>query len=153
MSRPKTYELTHPEFLSEYQLREILKNSCIESLKFEKLCRSELLEIYRRVAMPLPQRQHGAVKSSNTTYTLEKSVTTGNDDNVNSLALGSGKGNKRMFSQVDKSKPSLNDQKVEKKTRLCSTSKAETGWNGIRKCTYEEQNEEITKKRQKITWP
>ncbi|XP_077272858.1 uncharacterized protein LOC143903271 [Temnothorax americanus] len=159
MWRLDTYELTHPESLSEHQLREILKSSCIEIFKCEKLCRSELLEIYKRVAMPLPQRQRGNAKSSSTGDMIpEKSVTAESDDDMYSLAAGLNSGNKRISQtfhpQTDKLKP-LNDQKpMNKNVRLCSTPKVEAGYNGICKRSCEEQSEEsLMKKRQKITWP
>ncbi|XP_011862092.1 PREDICTED: uncharacterized protein LOC105558792 isoform X2 [Vollenhovia emeryi] len=144
MSRLGTYELTHPESLSEHQLREILKNSCIEILKFEKLCRSELLEMYKRVAMPLPQRQRGGAKSSSTVdMIVEKSIMAVNDDD--SLVADFNKGNKRISShlQTDKSKAPLNDQRpANKKIRLCSTPKVEMiECNGIYKRSGEEQSE------------
>ncbi|XP_011701847.1 PREDICTED: uncharacterized protein LOC105458325 [Wasmannia auropunctata] len=159
MSRLDAYELTHPESLSEHQLREILKNSCIEILKFEKLCRSELLEMYKRVAMPLPQRQRENGKGpSAVDTTAEKSFTAISDNDTHSLAAGLNRG-KRIFQtsqlQADKLKPPLNDQKsMNKKIRLCSTPKVEIGCNGIYKRNSEEQCEEsLPKKRQKITWP
>ncbi|KYN09462.1 PREDICTED: uncharacterized protein LOC108769731 [Trachymyrmex cornetzi] len=142
MCKLDSYELTHPESLSEHQLREILKNSCIEILKFEKLCKSELLEMYKRVAMPLPQRQHGNAK--NIDMISENSITVISDNDTHSLAADLNKGNKRIFqtsqSQID-TKPFLNDQKsVSKKIRLCSTPK-EIGCNGIYKRNYGEQSE------------
>ncbi|XP_011061545.1 PREDICTED: uncharacterized protein LOC105150280 [Acromyrmex echinatior] len=150
-----SYELTHPESLSEHQLREILKNSCIEILKFEKLCKSELLEMYKRVAMPLPQRQHANAKNI-VDMISENSITVISDNDMHSLATDLNKGNKRIFqtSQLQTDTKPLNDQKsMSKKIRLCSTPK-EIGCNGIYKRNYGEQSEEsLPKKRQKITWP
>ncbi|EGI61099.1 Larval cuticle protein A2B [Acromyrmex echinatior] len=137
-----SYELTHPESLSEHQLREILKNSCIEILKFEKLCKSELLEMYKRVAMPLPQRQHANAKNI-VDMISENSITVISDNDMHSLATDLNKGNKRIFqtSQLQTDTKPLNDQKsMSKKIRLCSTPK-EIGCNGIYKRNYGEQSE------------
>ncbi|KYN05717.1 PREDICTED: uncharacterized protein LOC108771399 [Cyphomyrmex costatus] len=139
------HELTHPESLSEHQLREILENSCIQNLKFEKLRKSELLEMYKRVAMPLPQRQRGNAKNT-VDMTTENSVTVVSDNDTCSLAIDLNKGNKRIFQtshpQIDLLKPSFNDQKsMSKKIRLCSTPKVEIGCNGIYKRNYGEQSE------------
>lgn len=141
-------ELTHPELLSEHQLREILKNSCIEFSNFEKLRKYELLEMYKQVAMPFPQRQRGNVKDAAMDIRDNDSIT-----------ARSNKANNTMFQpsypQTDRLKRPLNDHKIiNKKIQLCSPSKVETGCNGISKRRCDEQNEEIlTKKRQKITWP
>ncbi|KAL6443989.1 hypothetical protein ACFW04_001746 [Cataglyphis niger] len=159
MSKLGTYELTHPELLSEHQLREILKNSCIEVLNFGKLCKSELLEMYKRVAMPLPQRQCGRVKNLGTEVNVvsDKSVIAISSNNTHSLTADLNKGNKRtcQLSQADRLKFSVNDPKsVHKKIRVCSMPKVETTCNGISKRRCDEQNEEsLMKKRQKITWP
>jgi hypothetical protein len=106
--------------------------------------------------MPLPQRQPGNVKSSNTVDMIpENSII----DDEHCLAASLNKGDKRIsqtsYPQTDKLKPSFNDQKpINKKIRLCSTSKVEIGCNRFCKRSYEEQNEELLmKKRQKITWP
>ncbi|XP_011175207.1 uncharacterized protein LOC105207457 [Solenopsis invicta] len=151
-----TYGLTHPESLSEHQLREILQNSCIESNKFEKLCRGELLEIYKRIAMPLPQRQHGNTKGLSTVDGLsEKSVTAVSDNDADNSNKGTKRPPQTSHSQVDKLKSSFHDQKsASKKIRLSSMSKVEVGCNGIYKRSCEEQSEESpTRKHQKITWP
>ncbi|XP_012233917.2 uncharacterized protein [Linepithema humile] len=154
-----TYKLTHPELLSEHQLRLILENSCIDFSNFENLGKTKLLEMYKRVAMPLPQRQRGNVKDVDMDVTPEKSITDISDNDNYSLTIGSNKANNRMSQlshpQTDKLKYPLNDQKlVHKKIQLCSTSKVETACNGISKRRCDEQNEEIlAKKRQKITWP
>ncbi|XP_012526640.1 uncharacterized protein LOC105831201 [Monomorium pharaonis] len=156
MSRLDTYVLTHPESLSQDQLREILRNSCIESHKFEKLCRSELLEMYKQIALPLPQRQRGNSRSSSIVDVISQKSATVSDNSTSNLT-DLNRGNKRTmsFSHTDKLKSSFNDQKpVNKKTRLCSVSKVEVECNGIYKRSCEEQREELSmKKRQKITWP
>ncbi|XP_011260339.1 uncharacterized protein LOC105253771 isoform X1 [Camponotus floridanus] len=154
MSKLGTYELTHPESLSEHQLREILKNNCIEILNFEKLCKSELLEMYRRVAMPLPQRQRNAKILNTEVNVISDKSTVKSSNDMHSLAADLNKGTKRMLSQTDR-KLSVNDPKsVHKKNQLYSASKVETTYNGINKRRCNEQNEEsIMKKRQKITWP
>ncbi|KOC62884.1 hypothetical protein WH47_02587 [Habropoda laboriosa] len=51
------YELTHPESLSEFELKEILENRCIDFSNYKNLSKLELIELYKRVALPLPQRQ------------------------------------------------------------------------------------------------
>ncbi|EZA48762.1 hypothetical protein DMN91_005217 [Ooceraea biroi] len=135
MSWLGAYELTHPESLSERQLREVLKNSCIDIRNFEKLCKSELLEIYKRVAMPLPQRQRGNAKDSDKEVGIitEKSIAAVSDDTHSSTHLN--KGSKRMShsSCPQTDKPPVNDEKsMQKRIRLCS-SKAEVTFNGSKR--------------------
>ncbi|XP_029175894.1 uncharacterized protein LOC114944247 [Nylanderia fulva] len=147
MSKLDVYELTHPESLSERQLREILKNSCIEILNFEKMCRSELLNIYKRVAMPLPQRQGENTENLDTEVNVvsDKSVTAVSND-THSLTGDLNNGSKRtcQSSQADRLKLPVNDSKsMNKKIRLCSTSKVETTCNGINKRRCDEQIESV----------
>lgn len=153
------HDLTHPESLSENQLREILKNSCIENQKFERLCKSELVEMYKRIAMPLPQRCH---RNANNLDAKADDVSENftSDNHTHSLTTDLNKGNKRMCQShlqttSDQLKSSFNDQTLmHKKIRMHSAPKVDNVYNGIGKRRCNEQNEELlTKKRQKITWP
>ncbi|XP_019695795.1 uncharacterized protein LOC105180613 [Harpegnathos saltator] len=155
-----SHELTHPELLSEHQLRGLLSNSCIDIRNLEKLCKNELLEIYKRVSMPLPQRQRENTKTSDMKVdtTSEEFIVVAKDNNAYNLNTNLSKGTKRMSPssqfEEDKLKLSINDKRsLPKKIQLSSTSKVETIYNGINKRKSEEQNEEPLKKYQKITWP
>ncbi|KOX72787.1 hypothetical protein WN51_00727 [Melipona quadrifasciata] len=64
MSTLGMYELTHPESLSESDLKEILENRCIDFSDYKNLSRFELIELYKRVALPLPQRQSESIQNS-----------------------------------------------------------------------------------------
>lgn len=126
------------------------------------MCKSELLKMYKRVAMPLPQRQSGNAKNLDTEVNVipDKSVTAISRNDTHSSTADLNQGSKRtcQLSQADRLKfpaNNINDPKsMHKKIRLCSTPKVETTCNGINKRRCDEQNEELLmKKRQKITWP
>ncbi|KMQ98146.1 larval cuticle protein a2b [Lasius niger] len=111
------------------------------------MCKSELLKMYKQVAMPLPQRQCGNAKNLDTEINMipDKSVTAISSNDTHSLAADLNKGSKRtcQLSQTDRLKLPVNDPKsVHKKIRLCSTS-VETTWNGISKRRCDEQNESV----------
>lgn len=153
MSWLGVYELTHPESLSERQLREVLRNSCIEILHFDKLCKNELLEMYKQVVMPLPQRRVNA-KDSEAETIAEKSFTATSDNTFN-WTCDLNKGNKRMSHsscpQTDRLKSLTNEGKsVQKKSRLCLS---EVAYNGSKRICDEQTEGLLIKKRQKITWP
>lgn len=65
-----TSKIIHYSYLYFYSIQ-----SCIEFSNFEKLCKNELLEMYKRVAMPLPQRQRGNAKDIDMDIAAEKSIT------------------------------------------------------------------------------
>lgn len=126
------------------------------------MCKSELLKMYKRVAMPLPQRQGGNAKNLDTEINMipDKSVTSMSNNDTHSSTVDLNEGRKRTceLSQADRLKLPVNDlndlKSMDKKIRLCSTPKVETTYNGINKRRCDEQNEELLmKKRQKITWP
>ncbi|XP_032669071.1 PH domain-containing protein DDB_G0275795-like isoform X2 [Odontomachus brunneus] len=150
MSSLSSHELTHPELLSDNQLRELLNNSCIDTLNLKNLCKNELLEMYRRISMPLPQRQRGSVKTLNAEVDMisEESLTVVKDNNMHSLNASLSEGTKRILQssqlEEDKLKPVLNDQKSPpKKIRLSSTPKVETTCNVIDKRKWDGQNQLI----------
>ncbi|OAD58457.1 hypothetical protein WN48_11111 [Eufriesea mexicana] len=66
MSSLGMYELTHPESLSESQLKEILENRCIDFSDYKHFSKSDLIELYKRVALPLPQRQSENIQNFDT---------------------------------------------------------------------------------------
>ncbi|KAL6262469.1 hypothetical protein P5V15_007554 [Pogonomyrmex californicus] len=133
-----SYHLTHPELLSDYQLREILKMRCIRTYEFEKMSRSELLQMYNRMALPLPQRQHNIANSDNNRQDNSRQF------NCNSLAAGSNKTKRNESPQMDKVNFLEN-----KKIRLYSPPKES---NGIYKRVPEGESEDLSKgKRQKTT--
>lgn len=173
MSTLDLHRPTQPELMSENELCQILKNSCIEIQNFEKLSKIELVEIYKRVAMPLPQRQCADKKYTEENYEsvngncgseeydkniiLEnlKSNESNNISNTNLYEkrkrVHQGKSVEILNSFVDETKS------VSKKMRLSTTSKVETDCNGLTKHMTNEKHEDSAltpiKKRQKITWP
>ncbi|XP_011499563.1 PREDICTED: uncharacterized protein LOC105363519 isoform X2 [Ceratosolen solmsi marchali] len=50
-------DLLHPEFLTEWTLREILKSKCIDTSNIFNMEKADLIEMFKRVALPMPQRQ------------------------------------------------------------------------------------------------
>lgn len=172
MSTLELHRLTQPELLSQHELCQILQNSCIEIKDFEKLSKTELIEIYKRVAMPLPQRQHGdnnhkeeKKNNMNGNSQLEEwgENTTQNpksneSNDISSTNLSEKRKKICQENLTDLSPLSTEETKsVSKKIRLSTTSIVETDCNGIMKHKINEKNEDSAstpiKKRQKITWP
>lgn len=158
MSRDCTYRLTHPEVMSEAELRDILRNSCIDFSNFEKLCRSELIEMYKRIAMPLPQRQsegaqNSATDNKNSTNDFDKySDTLSNSTHTLKRSLSDS--TKMSHSSNLRSKSPANEcNSAPKKIRLAK-AKSGSEFNGVDKRTNDGKHDESPlKKRQKITWP
>lgn len=170
MSIIDSHRLIKPELLSEYELCQILKNRCIEITNLEKLSKIELMELYKRVAMPLPQRQTGNkncrelnINNLNQKPMLElcdNNITIQVSDKHDSTSSTNLCEKRRRVLQGNliESKSSTHETKsVLKKIRLSSISQTETDSNGINKHDIKEENEESTlaptRKRQKITWP
>ncbi|KAG7209621.1 hypothetical protein KM043_011272 [Ampulex compressa] len=151
MSTLGLYELTHPELLTESELRHVLKNSCIDFSRFEELSKNELIETYKRVALPLPQRQY-----ENVQYLYGQIHENQQKGNYDSWSV------KRSFSNITTSHPSqterlkfcVNDHKSTPKKICLSTSKEEKESYGVEKRASDGRGDGApTKKRQKITWP
>lgn len=158
MSGDWTYRLTHPEVMSEVELRDILRNTCIDFSNFEKLCGSELIEMYKRIAMPLPQRQSEdaqvlATNSKNSVNEFEK-TSASLSNNTHALKRSLSEATKMSHCSNLRPKSPINDfNSAPKKIRLAK-ARGETECNGVDKRTIDEKHEESPlKKRQKITWP
>ncbi|XP_043262048.1 uncharacterized protein LOC122402919 isoform X2 [Colletes gigas] len=123
------YQLTHPEVLSEAELREMLETTCIDFNTYKHLSRSKLIELYKRVAMPLPRRQNEG-KSQNSDANKnneEKSLV--NELHTNSVSSINVNNTSKNISEttqpfyVTKSKSPVNDHKyISKKSYLCNSN-------------------------------
>ncbi|XP_012275864.1 uncharacterized protein LOC105697268 [Orussus abietinus] len=166
-----SYQLTHPELLSEETLRELLKNRCIELPRLQLLSKPELVEIYKRVVLPLPQRQFdearhlgkklSTLRSKNgiATACYEENVFTEKEEFSPSKSNPEQNGviQARVNNNVERLKPPISDSKsLPKKICLSHAYKAE------KECALKRKHSEIksfqgslmdSKKRQKITWP
>ncbi|CAL7941284.1 unnamed protein product [Xylocopa violacea] len=161
MSTLGMYELTHPELLSESELKEILENRCIDFDNYKNLSKSELIELYKRVALPLPQRQSENIDNldtkkyteamhyineshTNSVFSNDTSSTTTNPDETREVSEFSSERPKSPMNEV---------KEVSKKIRLHNSENV-TKCNGIDKRINDEKVDEAPmKKRQKITWP
>ncbi|CAK9796388.1 hypothetical protein ANTQUA_LOCUS765 [Anthophora quadrimaculata] len=153
------YELTHPESLSEVELKEILKNRCIDFSNYKSSSKSELIELYKRVALPLPQRQ--SEDSENLDIKREDEATSSiNEAHRNSISSNGVNSMKTARNQtIEESKPvctrskSTMNELTPKRTYLHKLSNT-TKCNSIDKRTCDEKHDGAPlKKRQKITWP
>ena len=153
------FQLTHPEALSEAELREILEYSCIDSSTYTNLSRLELIDLYKRVAMPLPPRR-GLSESSDT----KKCNGEGNSINESQKNSGSLNGirdtkypdrdTRTSESSVSLSKSSVNELRhTPKQIRLYNSSNAKQCNGANKRVSDDKHNEAPLKKRQKITWP
>ncbi|KAL2741217.1 Larval cuticle protein A2B [Vespula maculifrons] len=153
MSTIDSHRLTEPEFLSEYELCQILKNRCIEIRNFERLSKMELIELYKRVAMPLPQRQLRNIncKEANRSNLNQKPVSE-IDQNM-TVQLSDKHDNTSITNLHEKKRKVFHENLIEpksfmhetksvlKKIRLTSISKREIDCNGINKHEINEENE------------
>ncbi|CAK9818454.1 hypothetical protein ANTPLA_LOCUS9774 [Anthophora plagiata] len=153
------YELTHPESLSEEELEEILKNRCIDFSNYKNSSKSELIELYKRVALPLPQRQ--SEDSENLDIKRKDEATSSiKEYHRNSISSNGVNSTKTAKSQtIEESKPvctrskSTINELTPKRTCLHKLSNT-TKYNSIDKRTCDEKQDGAPlKKRQKITWP
>ncbi|XP_015588272.1 ashwin isoform X1 [Cephus cinctus] len=174
MENLQEYQLTRPELLSEETLREVLKNKCIQVPDFKALSKPELIEIFKRVALPLPQRQCSEsryfgrkilslrIKRSIATATYEdnaalKAMMPCNSTNVDCS-------NAAETSKTNRLKPIIKEANPTSK-KIClsnSTKSKESLHNNIKRKNEDNDNDAQflqvtlltdTKKRQKITWP
>ncbi|XP_015523880.1 uncharacterized protein LOC107227286 isoform X1 [Neodiprion lecontei] len=56
MTTLENYQLLHPELLTEDALIQVLRDRCVEEPQLKSATRNELVELFKRVALPLPQR-------------------------------------------------------------------------------------------------
>ncbi|XP_034181411.2 uncharacterized protein LOC117604914 isoform X1 [Osmia lignaria lignaria] len=127
----ETYQLTHPESLTDAELREILENRCIDFNHYKNFTRCELIELYKRVAMPLPQRQSENSQNSNVKKDNEESNSV-NESHQNSVPLNDTSSTKPNVNEVTKA-PQFSNMKsatspgnefkcTTKKVHLCNSS-------------------------------
>ena len=153
------FQLTHPEALSETELREILEYSCIDSSTYKHLSRLELIDLYKRVAMPLPPRREHSESS-------DTKKCNGERNSINESHKDSGSSNgirdairpeyktRTSESSLSLPKSPVNELRhTPKKIRLYNSNNAKQ-CNGTDKRVSDDKHYEAPlKKRQKITWP
>ncbi|XP_076756706.1 uncharacterized protein LOC143426876 [Xylocopa sonorina] len=161
MSTLGMYELTHPELLSESELKEILENRCIDFDNYKSLSKSELIDLYKRVALPLPQRQSESIDNLDTKkyteamrFANESHRNSVSSDNPTNTATDLNETREASeFSCTRSKSPTNEDTEASKKMRLHNSNNV-TKCNGIDKRINNEKIDEAPmKKRQKITWP
>ncbi|KAF7993481.1 hypothetical protein HCN44_010076 [Aphidius gifuensis] len=148
-------QLIYPHLLSDDNLKEILKNSCIEVLNFNKLDRNKLIEIYKRVALPITQRKYNDRQLGKRLQKLR--ITRGikmiNFDDKNNLSTNDIEDSSKILPIKNHEN---NDQQIDKNNVKTINLSNNCDDNKLHK----RKNEEImtspgseSKKRQKITWP
>ncbi|XP_031829802.1 uncharacterized protein LOC116425789 [Nomia melanderi] len=159
----ETFHLTHPEVLSDPELRDILENCCIDFNNYKHLSRSQLIELYKRVAMPLPKRgtensQNSTTKSNNeqekqhSSNQCQKDITSLNGESNTKRNTKEMKTSPLPYSTKPKS-PVNEIKEIPKKIRLYNSNNLKD-CNGVNKRVNVEKHDEAPlKKRQKITWP
>ncbi|XP_031370305.1 uncharacterized protein LOC116186607 isoform X2 [Apis dorsata] len=150
------YELTHPESLSDSELKEILENRCIDFSDFKNLSRFELIELYKRVALPLPQRhsenmQNLEIKGHNEATHFDNELYR---NSISFTKICINETTKMLESSYVRSKSSTNEIKQTSKKIRLNNSNNFTKCNDIDKHVNDEKYDGAPlKKRQKITWP
>ncbi|XP_078043269.1 uncharacterized protein LOC144473350 isoform X1 [Augochlora pura] len=157
------FHLTHPEVLSEPELREILENCCIDFNNYKHLSRSQLIELYKRVAMPLPKRQDDISENlDNKMSSDQEKKNTVDVCQRDTASLNGTISTKRSISEI-KSSPSpcstkpkspVNEFKqTPKKIRLYNSNNLRAFSDSDKRINDGKHDEAPSKKRQKITWP
>ncbi|XP_071872249.1 uncharacterized protein isoform X1 [Bombus fervidus] len=159
MSTLGMYELTHPELLSESDLKEILENRCIDFSDYKNLSKFELIELYKRVALPLPQRQSESTQNSDIRQHNETMYSV-NESHRNPVSLNGTSTRKTDVNETAKEilctrpKSSANELKQTSNKICLYNSNTFTKCNSIGKRNNDGKHDEApSKKRQKITWP
>ncbi|KZC07278.1 hypothetical protein WN55_07689 [Dufourea novaeangliae] len=162
MSTLDMFHLTHPEVLSDPELREILENSCIDFTNYKHLSRPQLIELYKRVAMPLPRRGSENSQDLDTKKTNEEEKKDSADNCKKDILSLNGKNNtqrnvngtKIYQTSCPRPKTPVNDlQHTPKKIHSCSLYSFKN-YNGVDKRVNDGTHDDSpSKKRQKITWP
>ncbi|XP_012268317.2 uncharacterized protein LOC105693156 [Athalia rosae] len=152
MTNLEGYQLLHPELLTEETLLEILKDRCIEVPKLKSKSKTEMVEIFKRVALPLPQRK----------------CSTGTPVRKRSLGLPNGRDAQEATSMriakmsLDTSPTHSSNESLSttnsSKSRIIRLSKSspttETSPDTNKRKSEKNSSEPVhSHKRQKITWP
>lgn len=160
MLTPETYQLTHPESLTDAELKEILENRCIDFSNYKNLTRCGLIELYKRVAMPLPQRQFENNYSPNINKD-NKETNSVNESHQNLTLLNGTTNTKIDINEDTKSSQTSNIKSTHENELKCLTKKIRlynsnnvTKCNGVDKRNNDDKFDGApSRKRQKITWP
>uniref|UniRef100_A0A1B6E1R5 Ashwin n=2 Tax=Clastoptera arizonana TaxID=38151 RepID=A0A1B6E1R5_9HEMI len=110
-----TFDLLHPQLLSIDQLIAVLKNRCIKAA-YNSLTKDDLVELFRRIAFPLPQRENSRSLWKNKTTKLEQKskITLNFDDKskqkTNTIASNGGSSSKPIsLNRLNRPPPSMVD--------------------------------------------
>ncbi|OXU28360.1 hypothetical protein TSAR_008317 [Trichomalopsis sarcophagae] len=149
-----------PESLSESALVEILKSRCIELPNAKNLKKSDLIEMYRRIVLPMPQRRYNETKHLGKKLTDLRisrgiSIATEEEQALYESIVSS---QSELSTKSDHRKIRLANEDISpKKIRLTNSSDERNNplENGLkRKCNDKETTTPMEgKKRQKISWP
>ncbi|KAF3423653.1 hypothetical protein E2986_03507 [Frieseomelitta varia] len=133
---------------------------CIDFSDYKNLSRFELIELYKRVALPLPQRQSESIQNSDKKQHNEG--TNHVDELHRDSILMNGTSTKTDINGTTKiaesfyvrSKSPANELKQTSKKICLDNSNNFTQSNGIDKRINDEKHDDApSRKRQKITWP
>ncbi|XP_008551086.1 uncharacterized protein LOC103573682 [Microplitis demolitor] len=151
--------LTSPHMLSDNKLREILKDRCIEVKDIEFMDKLKLLEIFKRIAMPMPQRKYNDQRSLGKKLSdlrLAKNIKISDHDKTKSELLD------KSFESEDKNnsnkspnngilKSPINKLKSEQNSIRLSNNIHQVSNDQKRKNNM--SPDQSPTKRQKISWP
>ncbi|XP_012152402.1 uncharacterized protein LOC105664069 isoform X2 [Megachile rotundata] len=144
-----------------FTFNRILCERCIDFSNYKNLTRCGLIELYKRVAMPLPQRQNENNHSASTNKD-NKETNSVNESHQNLTLLNGTNNTKININEVTKSSQTSHMKLTTPENELkCSTKKiclynsnTVTKCNGVDKRNGDDKLDGApSKKRQKITWP
>ncbi|XP_001607125.1 uncharacterized protein LOC100116309 [Nasonia vitripennis] len=152
--------LIRPESLSESALVEILKSRCIELPNAKNLKKLDLIEMYRRVVLPMPQRRYNGTKHlgkklNDLRISRGISIATEEEQALYESIVSS---QSESSTKSDHRKIRLANEDISPK-KICLTNSSDERNNPLenglkRKCNDKETTTPIEgKKRQKISWP
>ncbi|KAJ8668604.1 hypothetical protein QAD02_010267 [Eretmocerus hayati] len=142
------------ESLPESKLIEILTERCIEIPNFKTMKRSDLIDMFRRISLPQPQRRYNESKQlgkklSDLRINRRISVAIEQDHSLYQSIISSQKNSSNGSSCTKpKQSESMNSSKME----VHLSNPSENGYK--RKISDKEVSSQAeARKRQKITWP
>ncbi|XP_071872250.1 uncharacterized protein isoform X2 [Bombus fervidus] len=138
---------------------ECVSMRCIDFSDYKNLSKFELIELYKRVALPLPQRQSESTQNSDIRQHNETMYSV-NESHRNPVSLNGTSTRKTDVNETAKEilctrpKSSANELKQTSNKICLYNSNTFTKCNSIGKRNNDGKHDEApSKKRQKITWP
>ncbi|EFX68031.1 hypothetical protein DAPPUDRAFT_330488 [Daphnia pulex] len=140
-----TWKLLHPELLSQEELLCILRERNVKLDEETSQNKAQLVELFKRVAMPQSQRSCFQDKTSKMEVDLDTSDLPSSPVKLNSLSRGY-----QLKQSLGSTTSSTSHSNI---TSQLNKVKLKRNASEMSECTSSTDGASPTKKREKITWP